>query len=361
MKIPLLLSLSIAAGCADATLLTLRLPIAAGQADTDRDAVVVVYSSSESQTCAGSLIAPRLVLTARNCIAEATDASTCRAEFGALDALDVQLVAVSERLSDASPANTFDVAAIYVPDETALCDNDIALVVLEEDVPGQLALPLTPRLDGGPDAGATLTVVGYGTTIDDEPSGTRRAQNGVTVECAGDCDGTVGTGEFRTGEALCRADAGAPALSADGLIAGVGSRSNVGCDNSVFTSSARFGPWLLGATLDALGEDPTKLPPWHPNAATDPDEDGDGVEDESDNCPSTTNAGQADADEDGLGDVCDPSPEGTDGGDTNGGSETIVDSPERDDGGCSTASAGPAGLVSVVLAIVAAACGRRRR
>lgn len=40
----------------------------------------------------------------------------------------------------------------------------------------------------------------------------------------------------------------------------------------------------------------------------DPDDDGDGVNDEVDNCPTTANADQADGDGDGIGDVCDNCP-----------------------------------------------------
>ena len=39
-----------------------------------------------------------------------------------------------------------------------------------------------------------------------------------------------------------------------------------------------------------------------------PDQDGDGVLNNVDNCPATANAGQLDTDGDGLGDVCDPIP-----------------------------------------------------
>jgi Thrombospondin type 3 repeat len=45
---------------------------------------------------------------------------------------------------------------------------------------------------------------------------------------------------------------------------------------------------------------------------SDPDTDGDGIADSSDNCPNAANANQADADGDGVGDACDSAPNGPD-------------------------------------------------
>jgi hypothetical protein len=50
---------------------------------------------------------------------------------------------------------------------------------------------------------------------------------------------------------------------------------------------------------------------WRVGSALDFDNDGDGIDDAVDNCPTTFNPGQADADGDGLGDVCDNCPQST--------------------------------------------------
>ncbi|NKB32708.1 MAG: hypothetical protein GKR91_06385 [Pseudomonadales bacterium] len=48
------------------------------------------------------------------------------------------------------------------------------------------------------------------------------------------------------------------------------------------------------------------LPQWRPLQSSEPDSDGDGIPDASDNCPSISNPDQFDLDNDGLGNVCDP-------------------------------------------------------
>ncbi len=58
-----------------------------------------------------------------------------------------------------------------------------------------------------------------------------------------------------------------------------------------------------------------------------PDADGDGVNDGADNCPTTSNAGQADADADGVGDVCDPD---RDGDGVANGADNCADVPNSD-------------------------------
>ncbi len=54
-------------------------------------------------------------------------------------------------------------------------------------------------------------------------------------------------------------------------------------------------------------------PPTDPN-----DSDGDGVANGSDNCPTISNADQADDDKDGIGNACDPTSNGSSPGDTSG-------------------------------------------
>jgi Flp pilus assembly pilin Flp len=73
----------------------------------------------------------------------------------------------------------------------------------------------------------------------------------------------------------------------------------------------------MNETSDCIGKLPSEagcgvgideLPPDDP--AADPDLDG--IPNDSDNCPSISNAGQADTDGDGQGDACDPTPNGDD-------------------------------------------------
>jgi outer membrane protein OmpA-like peptidoglycan-associated protein len=77
------------------------------------------------------------------------------------------------------------------------------------------------------------------------------------------------------------------------------------------------------------------------------DQDGDGIPDGIDNCPTTANPDQADQDHDGLGDACDPDKDG----------DGFVDNLGVSGGGCNTGGGGSLGLGAV------AALGllRRRR
>jgi DNA-binding beta-propeller fold protein YncE/subtilisin-like proprotein convertase family protein len=71
------------------------------------------------------------------------------------------------------------------------------------------------------------------------------------------------------------------------------------------------GGWLLQVHDDNMG-DQGSIVSWqvHLCEAAVADSDGDGVPDETDNCPSIANPGQEDADGDTLGDVCDPDIDG---------------------------------------------------
>jgi uncharacterized repeat protein (TIGR01451 family) len=84
-------------------------------------------------------------------------------------------------------------------------------------------------------------------------------------------------------------------------------------------------------------------------AGRDGDQDGDGVPDGLDNCPTTPNADQADRDHDGLGDACDPDKDG----------DGFVDTAGVSGGGCDTGGGGLG--AGAVAALAIALLGRRRR
>jgi hypothetical protein len=93
----------------------------------------------------------------------------------------------------------------------------------------------------------------------------------------------------------------------------VGEPFYVGPSASLVAPSAGPGPYFLflgeneGGFTDNSGAYSVTAT-WSPQASCTPDSDGDGVEDDVDNCPSHHNPGQEDSDGNGVGDACDDPP-----------------------------------------------------
>src|SRR5690606_23247825 len=120
-----------------------------GQVDDEADSVfrIVTRTGGFNALCSSTLIAPNLLLTARHCVArtEGTEVDCATDSFGATASLDELLFS-----NDTEPglgSRWYRPARIVLhDDDSTFCGNDVALVVLEDVVPGTSATPSPPRL-----------------------------------------------------------------------------------------------------------------------------------------------------------------------------------------------------------------------
>ena len=209
-------------------------PIVGGYPDTDPAHDAVVYLKSTGGGCSGSLISQPgqtgVILTARHCVSHVlSEYVTCDQDF------DVDMI-----------PSTIKVFAGHDPDRligrgsrilhnggSSLCNNDIALLILDRPVFD--ITPLRVRLDTSTRVGETFRAIGYGRRDDSRyaPFGQRYARDDVEILRLGPPGGTyLGEHEFVGGPSTCPGDSGGPAVSKHFAVVGVASRGSSPCSTS---------------------------------------------------------------------------------------------------------------------------------
>jgi hypothetical protein len=255
-------------------------PIIHGTAsDASEDAVVLVmrYESGKPATlggCSGTLLAPKLVLTARHCVATTDENSACAPDGTPIQGAQVH-TNVQANAMFVFPGTTRpdliggDVsraargAEILDDGGTTLCDHDIALILLDRAIPGAKIAPV--RLDGATAKGELMTAVGWGYTETTAQPDVRQRRTGIAVVEVGPSASAGITGrELLTGEGICQGDSGGPLLAASGAVVALASRGGngttatppdgcIGAQN-VFTRTAGFKDFLTNGYARA-GQD----------------------------------------------------------------------------------------------------------
>ena len=268
--------------------------------------------------CSGTLVAPRLVVTAWHCVdpnVGVDEPATSASEFTEVVDPTKISVALATKVTGNASAPTVPVADVYVPREdlpVPLFGHDIAMLELADPAPSDTAEPAEPRLDVAVSVGESLVAVGYG--LDGERSdseGVRRKVEHRRVTCLGSaCDDRLaGAREFQTTDGVCPGDSGGAALDQRDRLVGVVSRGLPGCEDEVFSSVYAWREWIREKAREVAGRTDMPKPSWV-DETVGTDVDGDGVARIADNCGDVANPAQTDSDRDGKGDACDEDPDG---------------------------------------------------
>jgi len=299
--------------CAAEPLRTATAGISGGELDGDGNPSVLGMSRAVFGTCSGSLIAPNLVLTAQHCVANTASPRVLCGSAPFTSRIAPQFFTVTtEPVIELDQRNYRGLQLHLPPGDGDLCGQDVALLILEENIPEDEAEYLIPRIDIPVEPGETYTAIGYGHTGDGTDSGVRRILTDRVVQCVNDECGfgtQVSDREFLGSRGICQGDSGGPALDIDGQVIGVVSRGGDGCGETVYGSVPGWGEWIreIGEIAAELGG--YEAPPWVTEGSSDPalvDADGDGIRDHRDNCPDVANADQVDTLGNGVGDACRP-------------------------------------------------------
>ncbi len=348
-------------GCSSSggrSLATTSEPIAGGELDRSHNNVFLLAShfAGKGGLCTSTLIAPNLLLTARHCVSPNT--GTERVLCGDSSFGDPYPPRAFAATNDAQPSDqspVFHAAEVRVPDSgNDTCGYDVALIILDEQVPESLAVPAVPRIDREVQPGEQYTAVGYGENDAGLPLATRIERKGLSIACEpGSCGEGVESTEFLGETGICSGDSGGPALDADGKVVGVVSRGGPNCDTPVYGPVTAWYDLIVSTATDVAALGGYEAPFWVTTGSSDPPllagdggAGGAGGEPPPVTCPSTADCA------DGL--VCQPA-----------GDVSVCAMPTargRESGGCSiSARRSGAALGTLLLAGTALLLRSRRR
>jgi hypothetical protein len=145
---------------------------------------------------------------------------------------------------------------VLVPSGDELCDHDIAIVLLDQQVEG--VAPIAVDLQSNLAAGQLVRAVGFGKRGDMAGFGKKYTRAHIPILATSHA-------EFEVGEAVCSGDSGGPALDSEtGAILGVVSRGGASCQGpqarSVYTRADAFAQLIQTALGDGTSTTQTSRP-----------------------------------------------------------------------------------------------------
>jgi hypothetical protein len=213
-----------------------------GTRDRGTHPAVLALALPGGGLCTGSLVGPKLVLTARHCVSDVVSSIDCSSSAPQI-IRDMDPRAITLLAGDDARTATVLARGVrsIVPRSRRLCNADVALLVLDREVRAitPLRVDFAPRIG----TGDPVTLVGFGAR-----GASARSPYGVRYRRASVRIAEWGASEFVTGPVACSGDSGGPAIDPrTGAIVGVHSRGTDPC-NSAFA----IGTWTRSHIARAL-------------------------------------------------------------------------------------------------------------
>jgi hypothetical protein len=232
-----------------------------GVPSTTADDAVVMLTERGQFSCTGTLVAPNLVITARHCVTDMDETSEC-GTFTTDHSPSSIGVALGVHANQGRAVARGK--QLFHENQTSGCSYDIALILLDQDVPGAAIAKVRLTTTS---AGEPASTVGYGDNGSGNLTNGRYRKDGIKIDAVGAASYVFKTkrgqtmpvdvkpGELLTGESTCYGDSGGPLFDDKGSIVGVTSR---GIDDlcvdrpSVFSDTATHAA-LLRTAFSAAG------------------------------------------------------------------------------------------------------------